>query len=189
MGKNLEEIRRAHPRLKVFPFESVRKRMSTLNAAPEGGVRCWVKGAPESLIPLCTTITEWDGKTRPLTPKDQARLSQVLSEMAQNGLRLLALAYKPAGTPDVSLGEAESNLAFLGITDMEDPPRPEVKAAIEKCQQAGIRIIMITGDFGGTAQAVADKIGMRLGKVPIITGETVSRLSEYNSGACSSGRG
>jgi magnesium-transporting ATPase (P-type) len=98
--------------------------------------------------------------------------------MAQNGLRLLALAYKPAETPDVSLGEAESNLAFLGIAGMEDPPRPEVKAAIEKCQQAGIRIIMITGDFGGTARAVADKIGMRLEKVPIITGEAVSRLPE-----------
>jgi magnesium-transporting ATPase (P-type) len=178
MGKDIEDIHRAHPRLKVFPFESVRKRMSTLNACPEGGVRCWVKGAPESLIPLCTTITEWNGKTRPLTPKDQARLSQVLSEMAQNGLRLLALAYKPAETPDVSLGEAESNLAFLGIAGMEDPPRPEVKAAIEKCQQAGIRIIMITGDFGGTARAVADKIGMRLEKVPIITGEAVSRLPE-----------
>jgi len=178
MRKDIEDIHRAHPRLKVFPFESVRKRMSTLNACPEGGVLCWVKGAPESLIPLCTTITEWNGKTRPLTPKDQARLSQVLSEMAQNGLRLLALAYKPAETPDVSLGEAESNLAFLGIAGMEDPPRPEVKAAIEKCQQAGIRIIMITGDFGGTARAVADKIGMRLEKVPIITGEAVSRLPE-----------
>jgi magnesium-transporting ATPase (P-type) len=152
--------------------------MSTLNASPEGGVCCWVKGAPESLIPLCTTITEWNGEIRPLTPKDQARLNQVLSEMAQKGLRLLALAYKPVDTPDLSLAEAESNLSFLGITGMEDPPRPEVPDAIEKCHRAGIRIIMITGDFGGTARAVADEIGMRLEKVPILSGEVVSRLSE-----------
>ncbi len=178
MGKEVGEIRRGQTRLKVFPFESVRKRMSTLNAAPEGGVCCWVKGAPESLIPLCTTITEWDGKTRPLNPKDRAQLSQMLSEMAQTGLRLLALAYKPVDTPDLSLTEAENNLSFLGMTGMQDPPRPEVPAAIDKCHQAGIRIVMITGDFDGTARAIAAEIGMRLEKVPILTGEMVSRLSE-----------
>jgi Ca2+-transporting ATPase len=178
IGKDEEEIRRVHPRLKVFPFESVRKRMGTLNASPEGGVHCWVKGAPESLIPLCATITEWNGKARLLTLKDRARLSQALSEMAQKGLRLLTLAYKPADTPDLSQAEAESNLSFLGITGMEDPPRPEVPGAIEKCHRAGIRIIMITGDFGGTARAVAYEIGMRLKNVPFLTGEMISRLSE-----------
>jgi magnesium-transporting ATPase (P-type) len=178
MGQDVEAIRHAQPRLKVFTFESVRKRMSTLNAAPEGGVRCWVKGAPESLIPLCATIADWNGATRPLTPADQARLSQVLTEMGEKGLRLLALAYKPVDAPDMSLTEAESSLAFLGIFGMADPPRPEVPDAIAKCHQAGIRIIMITGDFGGTARAVADEIGMHRGKVPMITGETISRLSE-----------
>lgn len=178
IGRNVAEIRRGQPRLNVFPFESVRKRMSAFHAAPVGGVRCWAKGAPESLIPLCTTITAWDGTTRPLTPQDRARLSQVLSDMAQQGLRLLALAYKPVETSDVSLEEAESNLSFLGLTGMQDPPRPEVPEAIDKCHRAGIRIIMITGDFGGTARAIASEIGMRLGNVNILTGEEVSRLSE-----------
>jgi P-type Ca2+ transporter type 2C len=178
LGQDVEASRQAQPRLQVFPFESVRKRMSTLNAAPTGGVHCWVKGAPESLIPLCTTITQWDGQTHPLTPQDRARLSQVLSEMAQQGLRLLALAYKPVASSDLSLAEAESNLSFLGLTGMQDPPRPEVPEAIDKCHRAGIRIVMITGDFGGTAQAIAHDIGMRLGNVNILTGEEISRLSE-----------
>ncbi|WP_449244573.1 HAD-IC family P-type ATPase [Desulfobacca acetoxidans] len=178
IGKDFEAIRRGQPRLKVFPFESVRKRMSVLHAAPDGGVSCWVKGAPESVIPLCTTITEWDGQTRPLTQQDRARLSQELSEMAQKGLRLLTLAYKPVETLDLGLEEAESNLSFLAITGMEDPPRPEVSEAIDRCHKAGIRIVMITGDFGGTAGAVASEIGMQLGKAAILTGEEVSRLSE-----------
>ena len=178
LGQDVAAIRRDQPRLQVFPFESVRKRMSALHAAPDGGVRSWVKGAPESLIPLCTTITEWDGTTRPLTPQDRARLSQVLSDMAQQGLRLLALASKPVATADVSLPEAESDLSFLGLTGMQDPPRPEVAAAIDKCHRAGIRIIMITGDFGGTAWAIAAEIGMSLGKVKVLTGEEITRLSE-----------
>ena len=178
-GQDFLASRAAHPRLKVFPFESVRKRMSTINASPDGRPRCWVKGAPDNLIPRCATITDWDGTSRPLTTQARGQLIQVLNELAQGGLRLLALAYKEVEGPEMSLAEAESGLSFLGLAGMMDPPRPEVAPAIDKCRRAGIRIIMVTGDFGITARAVAQEIGMRLApRNPLLTGDQVSRLSE-----------
>ena len=176
---NLAEIRRAQPRLKVFPFESVRKRMSTVNAAPEGEGRCWVKGAPESLIPLCSTITDWNGERRPFAPEEQTKVLQTMNEFAQGGLRVLALAWKEGGSPESTQYQVEGDLSFLAITGMMDPPRPEVPPAIEKCRHAGVRIIMVTGDFGVTAWAVAAQIGMGLDKrLPVITGEAVSQMPE-----------
>jgi magnesium-transporting ATPase (P-type) len=178
-GFDLAEIHRAQPRLQVFPFESVRKRMSTVNAAPGGGGRSWVKGAAESLIPLCSTITDWNGDRRPFTPGEQSKAIQTLNEFAQKGLRVLALAWKEGGSPEVTQSQVESDLSFLAIAGMMDPPRPEVPPAIEKCRHAGIRIIMVTGDFGVTAWAVARQIGMGLDeRFPVITGEAVSRMPE-----------
>jgi magnesium-transporting ATPase (P-type) len=103
-----------------------------------------------------------------------------LNDLAQRGLRLLALAFKEVSTgAQLTQTQAESELSFLGITGMIDPPRPEVPAAIDKCRRAGIRIVMVTGDFGGTARAVAQEIGMRLDqRVPLLSGEQVSRLSD-----------
>ena len=178
-GCDLAEIHQAQPRLKVFPFESVRKRMSTVNAAPGGRERCWVKGAPESLIPLCSTVTDWNGDRRPFSPGEQSQVLQTLNEFAQGGLRVLALAWKEGGSPEATQSQVEGDLSFLAITGMMDPPRPEVPAAIEKCRHAGVRIIMVTGDFGVTAWAVAAQIGMGLDeRFPVITGEAVSRMPE-----------
>ncbi len=177
-GVQVEEIRRAHPRVQVFPFESVRKRMSTVTDGP-GGRTVWVKGAPDTLIPLCRTVTDWQGNQRELTAKDRARLLQTLNDLAQGGLRLLALARKEAGPSGLDQAEAERDLSLLALAGMIDPPRPEVPAAIDQCRRAGIRIIMVTGDFGGTAQAVAREIGMQIDpRFPILTGEMVSRMSE-----------
>jgi magnesium-transporting ATPase (P-type) len=179
-GRDREEIRRQQPRVQVFPFESMRKRMSTINASPGGARRCWVKGAPDTLIPLCSTIIDWDGSRRPLTARDRTILIQVLNDLAQRGLRLLGLACKEVETgAPLTQTQAESDLSFLGITGMIDPPRPEVPPAIDKCRWAGIRIVMVTGDFGGTARAVAQEIGMCLDqRAPLLSGEQVSRLSD-----------
>jgi Ca2+-transporting ATPase len=178
-GRNAAEIRRSQPRLQVFPFESVRKRMSTVNAFPGGGRRVWVKGAPDTLIPRCRTITDWQGQRRELTAQDRALLIQTMNQLAQQGQRLLALACKEAEAGEVSQAEAESDLSLLALTGMMDPPRPEVPPAIAKCRRAGIRIVMVTGDFGGTARAVARQIGMSLDpRFPILSGEMVSRMSQ-----------
>ncbi|MDP3183233.1 MAG: HAD-IC family P-type ATPase [Desulfobaccales bacterium] len=189
-GRKVEAVRRAQPRLKAFPFESVRKRMSTLNSSPERKTLCWVKGAPETLIPRCSRITDWDGISRPLTTQEQGRLIQVCNDLAQRGLRLLALTYKEVETPELSLAQAESGLSFLGISGMMDPPRPEVPPAIEKCRSAGIRLIMVTGDYGGTALAVAQEIGMVLDpRTPLLTGDQVSRMSEVQLRQVLKGKG
>jgi len=178
-GRKVEEIRAGAPRLKAFPFESVRKRMSTVNSSPEGKTRCWVKGAPDTLISLCTHFIDWNGKSHSLTSRDRAMLVQILNDLAQQGLRLLALAYKEVDGPELTKAQAESNLSLLGIAGMMDPPRPEVPDAIAKCHRAGIRILMVTGDYGGTARAVAEGIGMAVGpKETLFTGEQVSRMSE-----------
>ena len=137
------------------------------------------RGTPESLIPLCSTITDWNGERRPFTAGEQSKVLQTLNEFAQGGLRVLALAWKEGGSPEATQSQVEGDLSFLAITGMMDPPRPEVPAAIEKCRQAGVRIIMVTGDFGITAWAVAGQIGMGLDKrFPVITGEAVSRMPE-----------
>ena len=92
----------------------------------------------------------------------------------------MALAFKEVSTgAPLTETQAESDLSFLGITGMIDPPRPEAPPAIDKCQRAGIRIVMVTGDFGGTARAVAQEIGMHLvQRVPLLSGEQVSRMSD-----------
>jgi Ca2+-transporting ATPase len=178
-GRKVEDLRRRHPRLQAFPFESMRKRMSAVTASPEGRKFCWVKGAPESLFPLCRTIIDWDGQPRELTLQDRGRLIQALNDLAQRGLRLLALAFKEVGAEEINQTQAESGLSFLGLTGMIDPPRPEVPPAIDRCHLAGIRIVMVTGDFGGTARAVAGAVGMNLERrAPVLTGEMVARLSE-----------
>jgi magnesium-transporting ATPase (P-type) len=121
-GCDLAEIHRTQPRLQVFSFESVRKRMSTVNGAPRGGRRSWVKGAPESLIPLCSTITDWNGDRRPFTPGEQTKVLQTLNEFAQGGLRVLALAWKEGGLPEATQSQVEGDLSFLAIIGMMAPP-------------------------------------------------------------------
>lgn len=177
-GTDPAALRAAHPRLQVFPFEAVRKRMSVITSAPDGQSYCWVKGAPETLLPRCQQLLTREGQPRPLTSQDRAYLGQVLSELAQQGLRLLALAYKPVGSIPPDLEAAESNLILLGLTGMLDPPRPEVPAAIAACHQAGIRVIIVTGDHAGTAKAIAAAIGMRVRRGGVLTGEVLSRLSD-----------
>jgi magnesium-transporting ATPase (P-type) len=189
-GRNVEDIRTTAPRLKAFPFESVRKRMSTVNGSPEGHPRVWVKGAPDSLVPLCDQYLDWQGKAHRLTTRDRGRLIQVMNDLAQRGLRLLALAFKETESRELTLTQAESGLSLLGIAGMIDPPRPEVPEAIARCHRAGIRILMVTGDYGGTARAVAEDIGMSLDpETPLFTGEQVSRMTEVQLRKLLKGKG
>jgi P-type Ca2+ transporter type 2C len=153
----------ASPRLSSFPFESVRKRMSTLHRDKDGAVYACVKGSPLELLSCCATILE-GGAVRPLTEGDRARIRADVDGLATEGLRTLAFARKELGEGALgaapTMEEVESGLCFLGITGMEDPARPEVPAAVASCREAGIRIIMVTGDYGLTAVSIARHIGM-----------------------------
>ncbi len=165
-----------YPRLDEIPFDADRMRMCTVHQAPEGLV-LYCKGAPESVLPLCRHILN-DEKIQPLSVEGKASIVKAQDAMAQRGLRVLAFAYrKLAGGYDRKA--LEEDLVFAGLAGLEDPPRPEVPNALRKCQEAGIRVIMVTGDHPRTATAIAREIGLVKSDNPtVITGEQLKRYSK-----------
>lgn len=170
-GLAVDELVSQAPRVAEIPFSSETKRMTTLHDM--GGVTvAYAKGAPEVLVPACS---HWLAPTgpAPLTPSDRARVLNAAQEMAGAALRVLAIATKTPATLD----DAEHDLTLLGLVGMIDPPRPEAKTAIATCQQAGIRVVMITGDHPLTATAIARELGLlRHGRV--MTGSELDALSD-----------
>ncbi len=155
-------------------FDAERRRMSVITRRTDGSGQLWCKGAPEAVLPLCT---QWmDGDTaRPLDDDTQAAFRHAHADMADRGLRVLALAWRPlaAGdTPD------ESELALAGLIGLKDPPRPDVHAAVERCHEAGLRVIMVTGDHPRTAVAVAREVSIVRGPTPqVITGDALRGMA------------
>jgi len=148
------------PRLRELPFESRRKRMSTIHHTPTGRL-AYVKGAPTEILALCTEVWH-QGRACPLTEAWRGEISAANDDFARAGLRVLAIARRalPPDLTSYSPETVEQGLTFLGLMAMMDPPRPEVSEAVEKCHRAGIRIIMITGDYGLTAESIARRIGI-----------------------------
>jgi calcium-translocating P-type ATPase len=162
-------------RVDEIPFDADRRRMSTVHASLAGLV-LYCKGALESVLPLCKYALGASGEPAPLTGELQERFLAAQDEMAEQGLRVLALAWRrvPEGTARERL---ESELVIAGLVGLADPPRREVPAAIARCRAAGIRVIMVTGDHPHTAQAVAREIG--LARAPaVVSGAELARLSD-----------
>jgi calcium-translocating P-type ATPase len=165
-----------YPRLDEIPFDADRMRMSTVHQAPEGLV-LYCKGAPESVLPLCRHILN-DEKIQPLSVEGKASIVKAQDAMAQRGLRVLAFAYRKLAV-GYDRKALEEDLVFAGLAGLEDPPRPEVPNALRKCQEAGIRVIMVTGDHPRTATAIACEIGLVKSDNPtVITGEQLKRYSK-----------
>ena len=178
-GVNLELENRNAPRIKELPFESRRKRMSTIHQVNNRLLLC-LKGAPFEVLSLSKSISI-GGDVRPLDEKIRAEVMEVNDLYAQKGLRVIAVAERylnddlNAGSPD----DIELDLTFLGLVAMMDPPRPEVADAVLRCAHASIRIIMITGDYGLTAKSIARRIGIIRGDSPrIITGSELDGMSD-----------
>jgi magnesium-transporting ATPase (P-type) len=174
-GVDADKIRAARPLLAPYPFDSFRKRMTLVRAAGEAPV-AYVKGAPRETLALCTTL-RLHGRTQPLT---DACLRAVLADhdrLAAEGLRILGVAVRRLAPEMVGgpAGAVERDLEFLGLVALWDPPRAEVAEAVRLCRRAGIRVVIVTGDYGVTAQAIAKQIGLAVQKV--VTGEEVERLS------------
>jgi len=166
----------ARPRLDEIPFDADRMRLSTIHDMPDGPM-LWCKGAPESVLPLCDRI-HLDGDCRPLTPELRARISRTQEDMAEQGLRVLAFAHRPLdrGWEHDTL---EEHLVFTGLVGLEDPPRDEVPEAIRRCREAGIRVIMVSGDHPRTARAIARRIGLVRSDAPLLlTGDELSALTD-----------
>ncbi|HEY8392424.1 MAG TPA: cation-translocating P-type ATPase [Capillibacterium sp.] len=173
------ELEKAQPRVAEAPFDSERKMMSTVHQKKDGSYVQYTKGALDELLPRCTRMLTPEGVV-PLTPEREAEIRTENKRMAHQALRVLAAARRewaqlPAEiTPDL----LENDLIFIGLTGMIDPVRPEVKAAIEKCRQAGITPVMITGDHQETAVAIAQELGMIGGADEVVSGVELTALSD-----------
>ena len=149
------------PRIHELPFDARRKRMSTIHRTDHSGEIAFVKGAPREVLQLCTHILI-HGKEAPLDDNRREEILKVNDEYARNVLRVLALAQRPLvpGEGRYSPERIEQGLTFLGLMAMMDPPRPDVAEAVNTLREAGIRMVMITGDYGLTAESLARRVGM-----------------------------
>jgi len=167
------------PRLREIPFESIRKRMSTIHREGDRQV-AFVKGAPRELVALCSSI-RLAGAELPLTAELKEQILAANDEYARKGLRVLAVAERPipAELSDFMPDSVEQGLTLLGLMAMLDPPRPEVAEAVEKCHRAGIRVIMVTGDYGLTAESIARRIGIIGEERPrLVTGAELDTMTD-----------
>jgi Ca2+-transporting ATPase len=177
-GMYKDEMEKKYPRIAEIPFDSDRKRMTTVNKLSENSTRINVKGGLDEVLDVCDKIII-NGIIKPLEPEDKKQILAANETMANSALRVLAMAYRdlPEAPRDVHIGELEQGLVFIGLLGMIDPARPEVIDAVAKCNTAGIRPIMITGDHKSTAMAIARKIGIyREGDVAI-TGTELETIS------------
>ncbi|MFH0875442.1 MAG: calcium-translocating P-type ATPase, PMCA-type [archaeon] len=157
LGLNKEALDEKDKRIDEIPFDSARKLMSTLHKIGDKKM-LYVKGAPDILLDSCISILE-NGKEKKLTPADKKKILAANAEFSKSALRVLGFAYKTLKKEDKK-ENWEKALTFVGLQGMIDPPRKEVKDAISRCKTAGIKVVMITGDFIGTAVAIADDLGI-----------------------------
>jgi Ca2+-transporting ATPase len=172
------------PRVGEVPFDSQRKRMTTVHEfRPDAKFSAWIgpspfvaftKGAVGSLLEISNRV--WtDGRVEPINDAWRDRIRQATEEMAQKGMRVLGAGFRPLEAPS-SNGREEKDLIFVGLVAMIDPPRREAKAAVETCRSAGIRTCMITGDHPLTAQYVAARLGIDEGG-RVVLGQELEKLS------------
>jgi calcium-translocating P-type ATPase len=161
-------------RLRTYRFDPQRRRMSVATER-DGGCVIAVKGAPEQVLPLCSTV--WDGGAeRPLSTTDTTAALAATDALAGRGLRVLALARRTATAPPETPELAEAGLCLVGLTALLDPPRPQVADAVAACHRAGITVHVVTGDHGRTAAEIARQVG--IGADRVVSGPELDRLSD-----------
>ncbi|TCP70368.1 calcium-transporting P-type ATPase, PMR1-type [Baia soyae] len=166
-------------RMREFPFDSKRKRMSVLLTSPSGQCFLYAKGAPDVLLESCTYALV-QGKVTHLSDQLRQQIQEQNENLASMALRNLAFAYREVGKGEQQSSQMalEEKLVFVGLAGMIDPPRPEVKDAIEICRNAGIKTIMITGDHQATAEAIAYELGIKSTSGLTISGQQLSEMSD-----------
>jgi potassium/sodium efflux P-type ATPase len=178
---NEQDVSVRLPRIHEIPFDARRKRMTTIHR--ENSLEIALsKGAPREVLQLCTFI-QVGGEIQPLDETVRSEILAANDDYARRALRVLAFARRdlPPRSGAYTAETVECDLTFLGLMAMMDPPRPEVEQAIKTCRQAGIRIVMITGDYGLTAESLARRVGMVTSLNPIIvTGAELDAMSELD---------
>jgi calcium-translocating P-type ATPase len=183
-GLDLAAERAAAPRVGEFPFDSARKLMTTLHDR-NGRTSAYVKGAPLELLARCTHIRREHGDSTVDSPMDDAARREVLAAndtMARSALRVLAVAVHDVDSERIGQDQAERGLTLIGLVGMLDPPRPEVVEAVKACRHAGIRVVMVTGDYALTAEAIARRVGILTEPGPPRT-VTGAELDDLDDGA------
>jgi len=191
------DVKQAYPRENEVPFDSERKRMVTVHEVsqprPEDispfyndEMREWsviaVKGAPDLVLDLCTHYQTMDDKPQPLTDEQRKKILSANDNLTRDALRVLGVAYRtereiPFHEGELKVHELEHDLVFVGLLGMIDPARPEVKPALEEGGEAGIRTVMITGDYPNTARAIAETIGLLRPGHKVATGAEVDKMN------------
>ncbi|MFZ2206969.1 MAG: cation-translocating P-type ATPase [Microgenomates group bacterium] len=169
IGLDIESERKKNTLIEESPFDSVTKRMSVLIKNEQ---TLYTKGAPESVLEVCTSVQKGT-QTHPLTGEERKKIESQMDAWARKGLRVLAFSYKTNSTNVTQLMQS----TFLGMVAIHDAPRPEVREAVERAQQAGIRVVMITGDNERTAEAIGVTAGIMKEGDDILTGK---QLEEYS---------
>ncbi len=192
------KINDAYPRENEVPFDSERKRMITIHDVRNPQAedlspfknekhKDWdvivVKGAPDIVLELCTRYQGMDDQPREMTKEAKERILAANDAMTKDALRVLGFAYRldknvPDNAEDLNADELEKDLVFVGLMGMIDPPRAEVKPALERARHAGIRTVMITGDFPNTAKAIAESIGLLRPGKKVMTGAELDKIDD-----------
>ena len=181
-GMTRNEMNRKYPRVQEIPFDSGRKLMTTFHRNGEDVLAC-TKGAPDILIGLCTHILRRDGTIEPMTDADREAILTENQALAKDALRVLGMAFQLRGEVPVhpTPEEDEKDLVFTGLIGMIDPPRTEAIDAIHVCKEAGIRVLMITGDYRDTAAAIAKRLGIIHSDEDVYTGSDLNNMSDEQS--------
>ena len=186
-GANREQIERDLPKHHEIPFDSDRKRRTVIRRVPNGRLRAFVNGAPDLLLALCTKLYTAQG-VRPLTERDRDLIVQQNAEMAGRALRVLGSAFRDLdASANLAAETVETDLVFVGLSGMYDPPRMEAKTAVARCRAAGIRVVMITGDHPRTALAIARELGIAEPNDSALTGVDLDNLGDSELTSCAPG--
>jgi Ca2+-transporting ATPase len=193
-GAPARELNQAYPRVQEIPFDSNRKLMTTIHALEDPrqedispfsgaddrrlGYVVTVKGAPDIVLERCISYQRMDDYAIPLDEAERMRILNANDSMTQDALRVLGMAYRilPEIPTEITAEILENSLTFVGLVGMIDPPRPEVPPALEKARTAGIRTIMITGDFANTARAIAEAIGLLQPGHQVLTSSDLNQM-------------
>lgn len=179
-GMDSVELNYKYKRIEEIPFDSERKMMTTFHDMPnDEGVSSFTKGAPDIIIRKCNRLI-LNGRVQEFTPELKSEVLKINSDLSRSALRVLAFAFKEyASLPtDPSPDKNESDMIFVGLTGMIDPPRPEARDAIALCKKAGVNAIMITGDYKETAFAIAKDLGMAESEDQAMMGEMLNGISD-----------
>ncbi|MBS4189165.1 calcium-translocating P-type ATPase, SERCA-type [Bacillus sp. FJAT-49705] len=177
-GYNRSALLSQYQIIKEFPFDSIRKMMSIVVKDKHGKQFVVTKGAPDVLAGVCGNIL-WDEKRQYMSSEIASKILSAIEGLASQALRTIAIGFKeiPANTIILHEKEAEKDLTFIGLQGMIDPPRPEVKVAVQECKEAGIKTIMITGDHVITAKAIAKQLGILTNTSKVLDGKALSEMT------------